>query len=256
MTTNQFNSNAIYVDFEGHGDYTTYDYSAQAQDWDVAWSHQMDKYASISTEEALSGSNSLKMDYPANEQSNAGAKWQIPQQQEYYLSYWVKFEDNFDFDGNRYSGGKLPGLGSGDLASGGVKSNGDNGFTSRYMWREGGQATVYLYHMDMGSNYGDDILLKDSQGNDKYFQPGQWHNMVQRVRVNDAGVANGEIDVWMDNEQVLDMDGLRFTNGQGIDTMFFSSFHGGYGSDWWPEQEVNAYFDDFVVSTNAADVGL
>ena len=256
MSTNQFNSNAIYVGFEGHGDNTTYDYSAQAQDWDVAWSNQMDKYASISTEEAHSGSNSLKMDYPAHEQSNAGAKWQIPGQQEYYLSYWVKFEDNFDFDGNQYSGGKLPGLGSGDLASGGVKPNGDNGFTSRYMWREGGKATVYLYHMDMSSNYGDDILLKDSQGNDKYFQPGQWHNMVQRVRVNDAGQANGEIDVWMDNEQVLDMDGLRFTNGQGIDTMYFSSFHGGNGSDWWPEQEVNAYFDDFVVSTNAADVGL
>ena len=86
---------------------------------------------------------------------------------------------------------------------------------------------------------------------------GQWHNLVQRVKVNDGTEANGEIDVWMDNEQVLDVDNLRFvTNGQGIDTTFFSSFHGGYGSEWWPEQQGYAYFDDFVVSTDAHDVGL
>ncbi len=248
--------NAISVGFEGHANNTTYDYSAQSQDWSVAWSNQMDKYGSISTNEAHSGSSSLKMDYPANEQSNAGAKWQVPGQQEYYLSYWLKFDSNFDFDGNKYSGGKLPGLGEGDLASGGVKPNGDNGFTSRYMWREGGKATLYLYHMDMASTWGDDILLKGEDGQDKYFERGQWHNMIQRVQVNDAGQANGEIDVWMDKEQVLDMDGLRFNNGQGIDTMYFSTFHGGNGSDWWPEQEVSAYFDDFVVSTDAHDVGL
>jgi hypothetical protein len=248
--------NAISVGFEGHSNNTTYDYSAQSKDWSVAWSNQLDKYASISTDEAHSGSNSLKMDYPANEQSNAGAKWQIPGQQEYYLSYWLKFDENFDFDGNKYSGGKLPGLGEGDLASGGVKPNGENGFTSRYMWREGGKATVYLYHMDMASTWGDDILLKGEDGQDKYFERGKWHNMIQRVQVNDAGQNNGEMDVWMDKEQVLDLDGLKFNNGQGIDTAYFSSFHGGNGSDWWPEQEVNAYFDDFVVSTNAADVGL
>ncbi len=252
----QLSSSAISVGFEGHSNNTTYDYSAQSKDWSVAWSTQMDKYGSISNQEAHSGNNSLKMDYPANEQSNAGAKWQVPGQQEYYLSYWLKFDNNFDFDGNKYSGGKLPGLGEGNLASGGIKPNGDNGFTSRYMWREGGKATLYLYHMDMAGTWGDDILLKGEDGQDKYFERGKWHNMIQRVQVNDAGQANGEIDVWMDKEQVLDMDGLRFNNGQGIDTMYFSTFHGGNGSDWWPEQEVSAYFDDFVVSTNAHDVGL
>ena len=52
------------------------------------------------------------------------------------------------------------------------------------------------------------------------------------------------------------MDGLRLNNGPGIDTAYFSTFHGGNGSDWWPGQSVNAHFDDFVVSTNAHDVGL
>ena len=252
----QLSKNAISVGFENHKGGTVYSSAAQSKDWNVDWSNQMDKFASISSSEAHSGNNSLKMKYPANEQSNAGAQWLIPEQQEYYFSYWVKFDKGFDFDGPKHSGGKLPGLGEGDLASGGTKPNGNNGFTSRYMWRKGGQATVYLYHMDQPGTYGEDILLKGKDGKDKYFQPGKWHNMVQRVEVNDAGLANGEMDVWMDNEQVLALDGLRLNNGQGIDTAYFSTFHGGNGSDWWPGQSVNAHFDDFVVSTNAADVGL
>ena len=248
---------AISVGFENHSANTSYNNTAQQKDWNLAWSYQMDKYGSISNQESHSGNNSLKMMYPANEQSNAGAKWLVPNQKEYYLSYWVKFDNDFDFDGDKYSGGKLPGLGSGDLASGGNKPTGTNGFTSRYMWREGGKATLYLYHMDQPKTYGEDVLLKDRNGQDKYFKRGQWHNMVQRVKVNDGYQSNGEIDVWMDGEQVLDMDNLRFmTNGKGIDTAYFSTFHGGNGSEWWPDKNDNAYFDDFVVSTNAADVGL
>ena len=253
----KLSSNAISVGFENHSSGTSYTNSAQSKDWDVDWSYQMDKYGTISNSESRSGDNSLQMMYPANAQSNAGAKWVVPNQKEYYLSYWVKFDNDFDFDGDKYSGGKLPGLGSGDLASGGNKPTGTNGFTSRYMWREGGQATLYLYHMDQPKTYGEDFLLKDSNGEQKYFERGQWHNMVQRVKVNDGSSSNGEVDVWMDGEQVLDLDNLRFmTNGGGIDTAYFSTFHGGNGSDWWPDNNDNAYFDDFVVSTEASDVGL
>ena len=253
----QLSSNAISVGFENHANNTSYNNSAQGQDWDVAWSYQMDKYATISNQDAHSGNNSLRINYPANTQANTGAKWQIPGKQEYYFSYWLKFDGDFDFNGPRHSGGKLPGLGSGDLASGGNKPNGNNGFTSRYMWREDGKATLYLYHMDQPGTYGEDVSLTGADGNDKYFQRGKWHNMVQRVKANDGSQSNGEVDVWMDGEQVLDLDGLKFMTGnQGIDTAYFSTFHGGYGSDWWPDHNVNASFDDFVVSTNAADVGL
>ena len=255
-TPASLSSSAISVSFEGHSANTRYDYNAQSKDWKVDWTYQVDKFGTISNSDAHSGNNSLRMTYPANEQSNAGSRWMVPNSQQYYLSYWVKFDNDFDFDGNRYSGGKLPGLGSGELASGGKKPNGNNGFTSRYMWRQNGQAVLYLYHMDQAGTYGDDILLKGNDGSNKYFERGKWHHMIQRVKVNDSGQANGEVDVWMDKEQVLSVDNLRFTNGQGIDTAYFSTFHGGYGSDWWPEKEDHAYFDDFVVSTNASDVGL
>ena len=61
----------------------------------------------------------------------------------------------------------------------------------------------------------------------------------------------------MDKEQVLDIDNLKLvTDNHKVDAVYFSSFHGGSDSEWWPENDVYAYFDDFVVSTNAADVGL
>lgn len=250
-------SPAIKVGFEQHGDNTIYNTEMQNKDWKVNWSNNMYKFATIVDDSPHSGGKSLKISYPANEQANTGAAWLVPSQKEYYLSYWVKFEQNFDFNGSKLSGGKLPGMGSGDLCSGGQPCTGTNGFTSRYMWREDGKATLYLYHMGNTGKYGEDFDFQGSDGRDKYFQPGKWHNLVQRVRINDGTLSNGEIDVWMDKEQVLDLDNLKFvTNNDGVDSLYFSSFHGGNGSEWWPERDVSAYFDDFVVSTNASDVGL
>ena len=111
--------------------------------------------------------------------------------------------------------------------------------------------------MDKEGTYGDDLQLQGNDGKANYFEPGKWHNITQRVRINDGNQSNGSLDVWMDQEQVLSKDNIKFvTDGQQIDRAYFSTFHGGSGSDWWPEKDVNAYFDDFVVSTNAADVGL
>ncbi len=250
-------SDAITVGFEQHSNNKAYKTDVQRQDWNVDWSNNMYKYATISDEDAHSGDKSLKITYPSDAQTNTGSSWKVPSQKEYYLSYWVKFDQNFDFDGPKLSGGKLPGMGTGDLCSGGSTCTGTNGFSSRYMWRENGKATLYLYHMDKPGKYGEDITLQGSDGKDKYFEPGKWHHLVQRVKINDGNQSNGEIDVWMDEQKVLSVDNLKFvTDNQGIDTLYFSSFHGGNGSDWWPENEVYAYFDDFVISTHAADVGL
>lgn len=250
-------SDGIKVGFENHEDNSKYDRVLQREDWDVEWSNDMDLYTAISSEESYAGNQSLKMLYPSDTQINVAASWKVPSEKEYYLSYWLKFDEDFDFDGSKSSGGKLPGLGADELCSGGATCDGTNGFSSRYMWRENGKATVYLYHMDKPGAYGEDILLKDSLGNDKYFERGKWHNLIQRVKVNERNQSNGELEVWMDQEQVLDLDHLRFAiEDHGVDRLIFSSFHGGNGSDWWPENDVNAYFDDFIISPNAGDVGL
>ncbi len=255
-------SQIIEIGFENHVAGTKYNKSAQSQDWEVigskeSWMNQ----ALITDSEAHSGNQSLRITYQPDEISGGSAVWNLPSENEYYLSYWVKFEDDFDFDGPKKSGGKLPGLGArdeaGDLCSGGQTCTGDNGFSSRYMWNKNGKAILYLYHMDKPGKYGEGFSFEGSDGSEKYFQRGKWHNLIQRVKINDGNQSNGEIDVWMDREPVLSIDKLKFvTNNQGIDSLYFSTFHGGNNSDWLPEREVYSYWDNFLVSTNAADVGL
>jgi len=247
----------IAMSFEDHANNTKYDQVSQQQDWDVEWSNQLDLYGTISSQDFHTGKNSLKLRYPSDVQSNLGASWILPSQKQYYLSYWVFFAPNFDFDGSKLSGGKLPGLGSQGLCSGGDDCDGNNGFTSRYMWRENGKAVLYLYHMDKAGKYGDDLELIDQNAQVIHFQRGQWHHLVQRVRINDDNQSNGEVEVWVDQTKVLSKKNLKFvTNEQGVDRLYFSTFHGGAGKEWWPSKDVYAYFDDFVISTKAFDVGL
>lgn len=247
----------VMVSFEAFNNNTKYDLVAQQNNWNVEWSTQLGQYGYISDKESYSGEKSLRMRYPSNEQSGVGASWILPKQKEYYLSYWILFEENFDFDGSELSGGKLPGLGSAGLCSGGQSCDGNNGFSSRYMWRENGKAVLYLYHINKAGKYGDNLELRGIDGQNKYFQRGRWHHLVQRVRINDNQESNGEIEVWMDGEKVLSENNLKFvTNGLGVDRLFFSTFHGGSGEEWWPSEDVYAYFDDFVVSVRAEDVGL
>ncbi len=257
----------IVVGFEQHRAGTKYNKSAQEKDWDVVWSKEswMNNYAFITDSEAHSGNKSLKITHRPDARTGGNALWKLPAEKEYYLSYWVKFEDDFDFEGTEYGTGKLPGLGgAGGLCVGGTNGSaicdGNNGFSARYFWREDGRAVLNLKHMDKPatSKWNPDLRLIDSNGKDKYFQPGQWHNLIQRVKINDGSQANGEVDVWMDGEQVLSVQGYRFvTNNKGIDNLYFNTFHGGANDRrWWPERTVYSYWDDFVVSTSAADVGL
>ena len=251
---------AIAVGFEQHDADTNYDLSMQRKDWNATWMNDslMKDYAIITDTDAYSGEKSLRITYLSDARTGGSAIWKLPAEKEYYLSYQVKFSDDFDFDGSKKSGGKLPGLaGAGGYCSGGQTCTGDNGFSSRYMWGKNGRAKLYLYHMDKPTKWGENFWFQESNGNDKYFQRGQWHNLIQRVRINDGNQANGEIDVWMDGEQVLSLDELRFvTNNQGIDALLFSTFHGGSTDEWLPDHTVYSYWDDFIVSPNAADVGL
>lgn len=259
-SVNQLSSDAIYVGFENHSNGTTYNSTAQEEDWDVLWSDdsKMNNYSKITNEEASSGKNSLQITHSPNQSSGGSAAWQVPEQDVYYLQYDVKFEEDYDFNGDVHSGGKLPGLSSSDgQLSGGQTATGSNGFTTRYMWDEDGRAKLYVYHMDNPGQWGESFYFEDESGNPVYFQAGEWHEITQRVEINDGDQKNGSVEVWMDDEKVLDIDGLQFVdNGSGIDAVYFSNFHGGNDSGWYPDEESHIYYDDFIVSPNAADVGL
>ncbi|MBA4017172.1 MAG: hypothetical protein C0483_08370 [Pirellula sp.] len=165
----------------------------------------------------------------------------LPPADEYWLSYLVKFEEGFDFR----KGGKLPGLTSGGSRfTGGKKPENGEGWSARYMWREAGVPEIYLYYVDMPGEWGQGIVFKDVK-----FEPGRWHRLIQHIRVNRPDKADGLLEAWFDDKQVLSRNDLRLRIGnQGqIDSFYFSTFHGGQGDEWAPSVDSFARYDDFLL---------
>ncbi|NEP19274.1 MAG: polysaccharide lyase [Leptolyngbya sp. SIO4C1] len=156
------------------------------------------------------------------------------------LSYYVRFSENFDF----VKGGKLPGLFGGDGASGGNIPDGTDGFSTRLMWRRAGKGELYAY-LPTSENYGTSIGRGAWQ-----FQPGVWYLLEQVVRLNDPDRSNGQIQVWVDGDLVIDQGGLRFRQVESlqIDGLFFSTFFGGGDASWATPHDVYIDFADFSVS--------
>ena len=211
--------------------------------------------ASVDDSYAHSGRQSLRVDFPrgAVGPSRGGhqAAIRLDPANEYCLSYWLRFSEGFSWGGAE-QGGKLPGLAQGRLCSGGDSCDGSNGFTARYMWRENGAAVLYLYHMDKPDRWGEDFALLP--GNEPfYFEPGQWTHLEQRVKINSGENPDGEVQVWVNGAEALNLRGLRFvTDGSKVDTFYFSTFHGGNTPDWGPLSDGRVWFDDIRITPDRA----
>jgi hypothetical protein len=240
--------------FESGADESEYTLSSwEADGFNLNWVQGFNHgRAHIDTAYAQTGNSSLRIDYPAgtvgpySDGGGAQAPLLIDPREEVYASYWFRVSDNFDWGGSN-EGGKLPGLAGGDLCSGGATCDGTNGFSARLMWRPNGLLVLYLYHMDKPGTYGEDIVLVPN-GMDMYVQRGQWHHVVERVKINSASNYDGEVQIWIDGEEALLRTGLRFvTNGSLVDTFYFSTFHGGADSSWAPSVDCHIWFDDLQI---------
>lgn len=242
---------------------TAYTESAWEQDgFEVAWTQTLDNNSAVDDTYAASGTKSLKVTYPEGKfgpsESGGQAKLMLKPQPEYYASYKLRFSENFSWGGT-HEGGKLPGLAGGENCSGGQSCDGTNGFSARFMWREGGKAVLYLYHMDKPDKWGEDHPLLHKDGTEVVFPKGAWVNLVERVQVNTVrnGEANpdGEVQVWYNGEEVLHLTGLRFVrNSDQVNNFYFSTFHGGGSQDWAPTQTCWIWYDDLVVSDEEENV--
>ncbi len=158
------------------------------------------------------------------------------------LSYYVRFSDDFDF----VKGGKLPGLFGGDSQSGGDDPDGTNGFSTRFMWRKNGAGELYAYlPTSKKKEYGTSIGRGQWQ-----FKPGVWYRLEQEVILNQPGLANGQVRVWLDGQQVLNKTGLMFrsTDQLKINGIFFSTFFGGNDKSWATPRDVHVDFANFAVT--------
>jgi hypothetical protein len=177
------------------------------------------------------------------------------------FGYSVFFEKGFDF--NR--GGKLPGIYGGNSdgealgCSGGRRDTGC--FSARLMWRRGGAGELYTY-LPPGLKGNNDVchIKPLSECNPTYgasiargsykWTPGQWNTVSERVKLNDVGKANGEIELFVGGKSIINVKGLTLRDSaagrmRGIQ---MQSFFGGHDSDWASPKDQKAYFSDFSVA--------
>jgi hypothetical protein len=232
----------IRVDFDKHPE-GSYEMRVFRKDWTNAFLGKFHQRAAIVAEPK---GKSLRVTYPKGSlgpgEGGGVFRQKLSPLISRSLSYRVLFEKGFDFR----RGGKLPGLAGGKANTGGDKASGD-GWSARYMWGEGGKLSLYLYHLDQKTDYGDRIELKAKA------VPGQWFKLEQAVRVNTPGKADGRIQVWIDDKLGLDRKGLRLRGKVKpgvalVDQFLFSTFHGGGTKDWAPRRDSHARFDNFAIS--------
>jgi len=86
------------------------------------------------------------------------------------------------------------------------------------------------------------------------MQSGVWYEVIQRVKMNDPGVRNGVLQIWLDGNLVLDQQDIlwRTENTFAIDQVYFSTFFGG-NEDWRTSKDEVMYYDDFLISTAAIE---
>jgi hypothetical protein len=210
--------------------------------------------AQIDNAYSVTGSNSLRMFYPQGQFGTANTGGQaplvVPAAAEYYTSYYVRFSDNFSY-GTTSEGGKLPGLAGGARCSGCAVCDGTNGFTCRLMWRKGGSLVLYLYHLDKSNPpCGDNDTLKVN-GQKFIITKGTWIKVTQRVKVNTGTNHDGEVEIWLNDKPALLRTGIQFVNnGDQVNQLYFSTFHGGSNSTWAPTVDSYLWFDDIKISTD------
>jgi hypothetical protein len=156
------------------------------------------------------------------------------------LSYRVRFPKGFDF----VKGGKLPGLYGGSANSGGRIPNGRDGFSIRFLWKEGGVGAVYAYLPNS-------VTWGSALGVGRWsIKTDEWMNFQLILALNDPGKENGAIDVSVDGHSVYSDNSVVFRDVPElkVDGLFFSTFFGGNKADFATPVSTYIEFSDFVVS--------
>jgi len=200
--------------------------------------------------EGVDGSNAIRVAYVGYERGSERVVVRYPMEEgveEASLSFDVKFGEDFQWT----MGGKLHGLGPAAPVTGG-RNRKPEGWSARMMFMRGGRCSTYLYDQDRTKKWG-----VGDRTEEPVFTRGKWHRVRLRVRLNEAGRANGWARVFVDGREVVRTDGVEFRGIEGKETLIrevlFSTFHGGNTMRWTPVDSdgnpvtVYAWFDNFVV---------
>ena len=183
---------------------------------------------------------------------------------EAWFGYSVYFPKGFDWA----LGGKLFGLYGGNSdgesisCSGGRRSSAC--FSTRLMWRTESEGEFYTYlppYTDSRfaankkqctyKNSGCNPTYGASIGRGSFrFKEGAWTSVSQRVRLNDVGKANGEIELFAEGKSVIKLGGLILRDSaQGrIRGIQAQTFFGGSHTEFQARKAEDAYFADFTMA--------
>lgn len=211
-----------------------------------------------------------------NGRPNGGISFFAPGQKDVVLTtakeatfgYSVFFPSDFDF----VLAGKLPGLYGGDTedssigCGGGIRTT--KCWSARLMWREQGAGELYPYLPSEGTfktinDKACEAAISGSHGTCKTdwgmsigtgsykWKRGAWTTVSQRVRLNDLGKANGEMEVFVEGKSVIKLNNisLRTTDEARIRGMMVQSFFGGSSKpDYATPKDQQVFFSDFSIA--------
>lgn len=242
------------------------------------------------------GGVSLKVKYPKGllKPANSGIDTRIPlmntfkdnyyEASDLYLSYWIKFSDDFDFN---LCGGKLPSLGGSDPNAPGKRRD-ENKWKGRIMFRRGGGIQFYM-ELPGEQTPADNAANQDSNelrfwgdrvvpGNDictfeyeNYLREKGWHNIELHYVLESTPKGNdGLFEGWVDgvNYDFVGSDYFNYYRNPAVEKksggvieiidrskitinhILISTFLGGSNlQDYAPkDNDYYVWFDEFRVS--------
>ncbi|MHA7059639.1 polysaccharide lyase [Aquimarina sp. M1] len=228
---------------------------------------------------------SLKVKYPKGllKTNSSGIDTRIPlmntfkdnyyESSDLYLSYWIKFSDDFDFN---LCGGKLPSLGGSDPNTPDGERD-RNRWKGRIMFRKGGAIQFYM-ELPGEQEPADDAANQDENelrfwGNrvvdgsdicsfeyENYLRAQGWHNIeLHYVLEGSPSGSDGLFEGWVDgvNYDFVGSDYFNYYRNQSenrenitINHILISTFLGGSDIDDYAPKDTDYYvwFDEFRVA--------
>ena len=155
---------------------------------------------------------------------------------EIYFRYYLRLGSDWN---QTLQGGKLPGISGtyGIAGWGGRKSNGNNGWSARGLFKLtipagnplGGTTPIgtYCYHADMQGSYGTNwVWQKDYRG---FLENDRWYSVEQYLKLNTPGDRDGVLRAWIDGRLAFEKTDIRFRHVDKlkIEQVWMNVYHGG-----------------------------